>query len=854
MSEPVKTDSPAQAVETVTFTIDGRSATVAKGTTVLQAALGMGIDVPFFCWHPKLKPVGACRMCYVEIEKMPKLQVSCATECTNGMVVFTNSDKVKQGRRAVIEFTLLNHPLDCPTCDKGGECDLQNLTFAHGYDDSRFEFNKLRKIEDGVGTTFDDIKIGPEIMLNRNRCILCYKCVRANKEAFGEYDLGVFERGNHTEINSAPGQQVDNPFSGNLVEICPVGALTNSDWRYKIRVWLTQQVASVCPFSSSGSNITLYKEKHQNTIFRATGRRNDSIDDGWIADLTRYGYQITHAPDRLKTPLIKKNGKQVPATWDEALELVANRLTNIRDQKGSVCLGGIVSPMLDNATLYAFNKFMRVSLETNNVDFRSEYRRLPVASGSMYDTVASQPFSISEIDSSDVIVAFGTDLHREHPNEYLRMRKATTFNHSRVFLLNPYSTKASDIASLELIHTPGTEEALLAAIGLAAIESGAVSGVDTDDYKRKSSFTLASSAASACGVDLTEIQAVARVLADGKKITFFAGELVTRSLARESIAAALCNLNHLFGLKKNGQFAILARYTNSLGAGKLGLSSHNSQQLTVELKNIWGQYPETPAQNADAMINAAKKEELDAMILLGVNPVGMYPDRQFAQDGLERLDFLVVCDLFESATTQLADVVLPLSGWGEYAGDYINLEGRLQHAGQAVNPQHDSRPGFQIISELSDLCKAPIEQTKGANNTEITRLLGFKSTPAMPNAFVEVKSPAEPATGELQVALFVGDDRHHCGYLTEKSHSLAAFCGEAYAEISPDLAARIGVKQGGSVRIESPGGKIIVPVRVSEHIDNDVVFVPRNFSSTPVNALLSRKLRTDRVKLTKVSD
>ena len=853
MSEPVKTDS-VQAVETVTFTIDGRTATVAKGTTVLQAALGMGIDIPFFCWHPKLKPVGACRMCYVEIEKMPKLQVSCATECTNGMVVFTNSDKVKQGRKAVIEFTLLNHPLDCPTCDKGGECDLQNLTFAHGYDDSRFEFNKLRKIEDNVGTTFDDIKIGPEIMLNRNRCILCYKCVRANKEAFGEYDLGAFERGNHTEINSAPGQLVDNPFSGNLVEICPVGALTNSDWRYKIRVWLTQQVQSVCPFSSSGSNITLYKEKHQNTIFRATGRRNDSIDDGWIADVTRYGYQITHSPDRLKTPLIKKNGKQVPATWDEALELVASRLTNIRDQKGSVCLGGLISPMLDNATLYAFNKFMRLSLETNNVDFRSEYRRLPVASGSMYDTVASQPFSISDIDSSDVIVAFGTDLHREHPNAYLRMRKAVTFNRSRVFLLNPYSTKASDISSLELVYSPGTEEAFLAAICLAAIESGTVSGVDTEDFNRKSAFTSASSAAIACGVDLAEIQAVARALAEGKKITFFAGELVTRSLARESIASAICNLSLLFGIQQKGQIAILARYSNSIGAGKLGLSSHNSPQLTGELKNIWGHYPETSALNADAMLNAAKKEELDAMVLLGVNPVGMYPDRQFAQDGLERLDFLVVCDLFETATTHLADVVLPLSGWAEYPGDYLNLEGRLQHAGQAIKPQPESRPGHQIISELSDLCKAPIEQTTGAIYAEITRLLGLKSTPTMPSTLVEVKSSPEPITGDYPVALFVGDDPHHCGYLTEKSHSLAAFCGEAYAEMSPDMASRIGVKHGGSVRIESPSGKIIVPVRLSEHIDNDVVFVPRNFASAPVNVLLSRKVRTDRVKLTKVSD
>ncbi|MBN1212984.1 MAG: (2Fe-2S)-binding protein, partial [candidate division Zixibacteria bacterium] len=362
---------------TVTLTIDGRTVTVPKGFTVLEAARSVGIDIPTFCWHPKLKPVGACRICYVEIEKFPKLQVSCATLAMDGMVVRTDSEQVKQGRRAVLEFILLNHPLDCPTCDKGGECDLQNLTFAHGIDDSRFAFQKYRFVDDDMTTTFDDRRIGPEIVLNRNRCILCYKCVRANKEAFGEYDIGAYERGNITEINAAPGEQVDNPFSGNLVEICPVGALTNTDWRYKIRVWLTQTTPSVCNFSSSGTNILFYKEKHKNKIYRVTSRRNDDIDDGWLADITRYGYQAITSDERLKKPLVKKEGQQVEASWDEALEVIKKKFNEIKDKKGGVCIGGLASPSLDNASLYTFSKFIRTVFNSNKIDYRIDYRMLP---------------------------------------------------------------------------------------------------------------------------------------------------------------------------------------------------------------------------------------------------------------------------------------------------------------------------------------------------------------------------------------------------------------------------------------------------------------------------------------------
>ncbi|MBD3258037.1 molybdopterin-dependent oxidoreductase, partial [candidate division GN15 bacterium] len=582
-------NTAVEDIPMVTLTINDRELTVPKGTTILEAARQNGIIIPFFCWHPKLKPVGACRMCYVEVEKMPKLQVSCATECMDGMVVHTESDLVKRGRRAIIEFTLVNHPLDCPTCDKGGECDLQDLTFAHGFDDSRFDFQKYRFDTQTGETTFDDKRIGPEIILNRNRCILCYRCVRANKEAFGEYDLGSYERGNITEINAAPGQQVDNPFSGNLVEICPVGALTNTDWRYKIRVWLTQTASSIDPFYSSGINTLFYKENHQKKIFRTTSRPNDDIDDGWLPDVTRYGYQLVMSEDRLKKPLIKKDGKQVEASWEEAFDVVARRLQEIDDRKGCVCIGGFISPKLDNATLHSFNKLIRKAIGSNNVDYRPDYRMLPKQGNTPYDVMAGQPFKIADVDDSDVIVTLGSDLLKEHPNEYLRIRKACNFHHASVYVLTPYEVKQADIARRQMVYRVGTEETLLNGVCLAAIEEGLVDG---GDLKSKIAPATSAEAAEMCGVNHEAIRELARALAGGQKVTFLGGEIVSRSQERERIGAAMCNLNRLFGVSNKGQIAILARYANSRGADMLGLAPEPAPAIKAKLKEMWGSWSE----------------------------------------------------------------------------------------------------------------------------------------------------------------------------------------------------------------------------------------------------------------------
>ena len=852
MAEAVKQTPAPPAIPTVTFTLDGRQITVPKGMTILIAAQQQGIDIPTFCWHPKLSVEGACRMCYVEIEKWPKLAISCATEAMDGMIVHTDSEKVKQGRRAVIEFTLLDHPLDCPTCDKGGECTLQDLTFAHGFDDSRFDFQKHRFGVDEAETTFDEVRIGPEIVLNRNRCIRCYRCTRANKEAFGEYDLGAFERGNHTEINAAPGRQVDNPFSGNLVEICPVGALTNTDWRYKIRVWLTQTVSSVCPFYSSGANILMYKNDHQGKIFRVTSRPNDAIDDGWLSDLTRYGYQIATSPDRLRAPLIKKGGRQVEASWEEALAVIGERLTDIREKKGRVCIGGIVSPTLDNASLFSFSKLIRSVLGTNNIDSRFDYRMLPKTSDGAYDILCSRPFRIADLETSDVIVTLGSDLIREHPNEYLKMRRAYNFGGATIFAINPYQTKTADIAAAELVYAAGTEEAVINGICLAGIEAGLVDTSRVGDLLAKLTPTTSAAAAALSGVDAGLFKQVAEALAKGNKITFFAGEIVGRSRDRETIAVALCNLERLFGISGKGQFAILPRYANSRGAAQLGVRPEPQPAVRKKLAEFWGEWSQLEAMNTDQMLVNMKKEEINGCLVIGCNPVMLYPDREFAVDALESLDFLAVADLFETETTALADVVLPLSSWAEYDGYYVNLEGRVQLAGRALLPRFESKPGYEIAELITEQLGGTLFDSARQRDEQIQKVLEVAESLPLPGQYLEARAMKTEEGGEYPIALHVGDDAHHSGHLTEKSTSLANFCGEAYVEMSPALAESLGLVAGDSARIESEVGKVIAAVRLSRHITNNTVFMPRNFSAAAVNALLMRKRRVDRVKISKV--
>jgi predicted molibdopterin-dependent oxidoreductase YjgC len=443
---------------------------------------------------------------------------------------------------------------------------------------------------------------------------------------------------------------------------------------------------------------------------------------------------------------------------------------------------------------------------------------------------------------------------REHQNEYLKIRRACNFHNAKVYSISPYAVRTADIAQLQMVYKPGTDEAVINGICLAAIEKNLVDSAQAKGLKEKLIPNNLNEAAKLSGVDVDSYTEMARALANGRKITFIAGEIVAKSLGRDNIGAALCNLNKLFGIENKGQIAVLARYANSKGAEKLGLAAEPTQAVKKHLQNLWDYQSESTSHNTDAMIALMKKEEIKGFIAVGVNPIRLYPDREFAADGLERVDFMVACDLFETETTGLADVVLPLCSWAEYDGEYVNLEGRVQNSKRALKPIEESKPAFEILDSIAEVFGKKLFQSHEERNKEINGLLKLDSSQPWPNDYLEVKAASAEIEKEFPYPLFTGDDAHHSGHLTERSQSLLDFCSEPYLELSEGLAQELDIDDRESVKVESPVGKIIVPARISEHLTGDAVFIPRNFSSTTTTALLMRKKRVDSVKITKLEE
>ncbi len=354
--------------ELVNLTIDGQAVQAAKGTLILEAAKSVGIRIPHYCYHPGLSVVGSCRMCLVEIEKQPKLQPSCATPVSEGMVVRTKTSETLRNRRSVLEFLLANHPLDCPVCDQAGECELQNYYMDHGLYDARFDEDKTKRKKARP--------IGPHIILDQERCILCTRCVRFTREISKTFELGVIDRGHRSEIDVAPGYELDNPYSGNVGDICPVGALTDRDFRFKCRVWFLGRTPSVCPGCSRGCNIEIHFNErfnpryHDQRIHRLKPRYNGEVNGHWICDEGRYSYASIDAPNRLKTPALKqKDGSFGPCAWESAIRAAAEKLQSTLSMQGPQAAALLASPRMANEELFCIRKFFIENLKIENVGF-----------------------------------------------------------------------------------------------------------------------------------------------------------------------------------------------------------------------------------------------------------------------------------------------------------------------------------------------------------------------------------------------------------------------------------------------------------------------------------------------------
>jgi NADH-quinone oxidoreductase subunit G len=680
----------------VNITVDGKKITAPAGTLLIEACKAVGIEVPSFCYYPGLSLQAACRMCLVRIEKMPKLQTACTVPITEGMVVTSDSDEVRQARKSMIELLLGNHPLDCPVCDAGGECELQDMTFKYGAAESRYMEGKLHKEEQ---------QWSPVVCFDRPRCILCYRCVRVCGEGMDVSALGVQLRGSSSVIAPNMGDHLDCEECGMCIDICPVGALTSGAYRYKTRPWEMKHVGTICTHCGDGCKTTLGVRRSDTgmDIVRGDNRDKNGINGDFLCIKGRYAFDFSDHKDRLRQPLIRKNGTLTPATWEEAINHVGKRLREIRDSKGGQAIGVIGSNRTTNEENYLLQKFARTVLVTNNVDHHrtADFAAFARSVAGKQNATAT----MRDVASAPAILLIGNDPTEQHPLLAWNIRTNVRLNRAKLYLINAQPIKLRGQATKFLQIPAGREDKLVAFLN----------GDDT------AAGTLTS--ANASNDALKQLRDELR--AQQNIVVIFGSEL------RAPDIAALVK----FGSGMNAKFICLGDYANSRGAADMGLypdllpgyvAINGPHQYTEE----WGSLSKTPGFSLQEMLQAAKAGNLAALYVVGSNPV---VDYSFDPASLQKT-FVVVQELFLTETAMLAEVVLPAASAYEKTGTYTNTCGDLQllkKAGDLGGVKSD----FEIIVRVAERMsgeirklvpfgggvRADMGQTRGAQSGEADR-------------------------------------------------------------------------------------------------------------------------------------
>ncbi len=662
----------------ITVTIDGETVSVPKGTLVVDAAKKIGNDIPVFCYHPKMEPVGMCRMCLVEIglpvrdratgeimteeDGSPKLnfgrglQTGCTVQVSEGMVVRTNTEAAIDAREDVLEFLLSSHPLDCPICDKGGECPLQNLTIAHGPGQSRMDYSMKLKLDKHV-------PLGELIYLDQERCIQCARCIRFQEEIVEDPVIQFHNRARHTEIVTFSDPGFDSYWSGNTTDICPVGALTTADFRFGARPWELTAVASISPHSPAGANIVLSTRREaksggRHVIKRVLPRQNEAVNEIWISDRDRFGHHFAESPSRLQKPLIRKDGKLVEAEWDEALDLVAEKL-----QGSGTAVAGLSGDRLSNEDLYAFQHLFRRALGSNNIDLAN--RRL--AGGDVVAKVGiASGSNLLDLGAGDAIVVVASDLHEEEPLWWLRVNAAAKRGAALV-VLNVRPTRLDKHAAYAIRYGVGEAVATVRQM----VNAAKVETFGSDDV----------------------LTAAADAIVKAKNVVAFYGAEGLTYEETDAVAKLLANLllikneaSHA-GRVNNGLIAVWP-HVNTQGAWDMGIHPAYGPGY---------QKVDAPGLSAQEIYAGVQSGAVKMLYVLGADPVG---DGLLADRG--QLDFLVVQELFLTETAVLADVVLPAQSWAEREGTYTSGERRVQRYYPAITAVGQCRADWQIISQIAE--------------------------------------------------------------------------------------------------------------------------------------------------------
>ena len=804
-----------QKVQLVHLTVDGQAVAVPKGTTVWQAARQIGIEIPIFCYHDRMPPLGACRMCFVEIEKMPKLATACTQEVGEDMVVRTQTERVRAGQQGILEFLLVNHPLDCPICDKGGECPLQDNTLKFGPGKSRFIETKR--------TFRKHIRMGPVLVLDRERCILCWRCVRFGEIIAGDDALKGFERGYHSAIGTPFTEPVNSKFIGNTMEICPVGALTSATYRFRSRPWDNRAVRSVCPHCGCGCATTLNIRGEE--VTRTRPREHAEVNDIWLCDKGFFGYEFAHSRERLTRPLVRQDGALREATWEEALDRVATALRSAPPQTVGV-MGGARTTNEDNLLLL---HLFRGVIGTNHIDFRTETAYPEAAARAPWGL----DVAIADVERAGAILLAGCDLSEEYPILWLRVKKAVDRG-ARLIIVNPWELEVARWASHSLVHRGGTDAALL----------GALAGRHAVD-----------GAAAAAGVSPEVLGGAAAAWAGASSRLVLVGR---GALERPDAGAVLDAVDRLRAAH-GADLGVLRGRGNSGGAQLVGLLPDMlpgyrplaDVAARTTLETVWGRsIPAAPGHAVRGMLEAARAGALQALYVVGADPASDYPDAAAWRDARRRLGCLVVHELFLTQTAASADVVLPVLGYAEKAGTVCNIEGRVQRQDQAVLGPGSARSDATIFSDIARrlgtmLAYASWEEVFA----EIGRLIpGWREDARLPfprpaaGAGEATRLPDRPYSpnGETggTFTLLTGRRLFDRGTMAARCPGIREQAGDPFVALHPDDAARLGLAEGDPCDVRSGRGTLRLAARIWRGLQPGHAYVPLGYETASVNTLL----------------
>ena len=856
---------PDPTTETVRLTIDGTTVAVPKGTLVIEAARRMGVMIPHFCYHPKLKPDANCRMCLVEVEKMPKLQTACSTPVAEGMAVRTATTVVDDAHKSVLEFILANHPLDCPVCDQGGKCDLQD--FSHQYTPTTSRFTETKRI-------FQKEYFSPLIETQMNRCVQCLRCVRYCDEIMDVKALAPVGRGTMTEIKHFAAHQLDCEFCGGCIQICPVGAITSRLSMYEYRPWMLKRADTICTFCGDGCRITV--QTKGNELIEVNSAHGAGRNNGDLCARGFFGFHATSHPDRLTHPLIRRNGALVEATWEDALEYVAEQATRLKLAHGPDAFGGLISSRCTNEDLYVFQKFMRLVIGTNRIDSSARYgqvngvQALRRVQGTHRWTIAFE-----DIVTADALLLVGTNITETSPITGLKVKEAVKKRQATLVTmetLQPAVDTLSNIVNLAAQHFPthptqfgNTVIGLIKAV-IAHNLVDATIAQQAPAFVQRLTGTLQASSwealESATGQTRSQWTETAQTLAAAKRLVILVGNGVLRQPGGQGTTTNLLDLLILLGkLDQPGcGLGPLAEENNDQGAVEMGAVAEffpgpaplNDQVVRERIAAVWREeLPRTPGASLTNMLAAANKSTIKMLFVVGENPVGTLPAAAQAKEALAKLELLVCQELFLTETAAMAHVVLPACSYMEKNGTFTNSEGHVQAVRQAIDPVGDSRPDWEMFSALSVLMGSPLEYGDAREILKEIRsvipgygLLGPTPTPPKVDhttltryltegfaADVTARYALTPPSrrGDNQFTLMFVQTLFHSGKLSTRSKGLLQLQQEGFLSINPEDATRLGLTDGGQVRISNARGTVTTTVKVRERVPVGVLWFPEHF-------------------------